>query len=802
MKTSLAITGVGMLSPIGLNALACMNEVRSAASNLTLQRIPDRARAWIVGGAVPTWTSTQRGRRLQTLAERALRSAWRQACLPASLDAVPTAMILGAPEAMRPGYRFPADGFDAGAWAAQLGVRTNYVEVMAVGACSAHGALHRAAQLLSEGRAAACAIVVADSQLQIRITRWHEDNFRLKCSYLNDGLMPAEAACCLVVENEQAALSRGARILARIAAVAAARESATILSAEPNAASGLTAVVRAALRDAGVDRRAIGMVWSDLNGEGYRAREWALTEIRLAFETHTVLMHPADCHGDLGAATDANLIGLAALCHGTNWSERKPLLVISGSDQGLRAACVIEAAREQPSIPSVSSGLPRIYATDYQVRSGFDAVQPAAQSEDPPRTLFEWQVRVGHKEDLSALCYQRQSVLVDASIPWRRLREPEQRMLNHADAIVAGGALSVAEAVSGLTSDEEGLCFGAALVVGGFPGAANLDLVERALAGASDARLKGIEQGLRHVPEHETLFQRIDSWMRHADPRIGALALRLAADRRRASGSQVLAALRHPAGALKAAGAAAAWRLGLTESVPELRAMLEHEDPGLRAEALRALMVLMPDATAQYCRMLAGSGADHVLDSLATLGNTADAELIAERTQEAGRTAGACRALGVLGDPRTVPVLLRTLQSSDLEHRLAAAQALELISGLRPRERASIEEPVEPGAGEPEVRTREIERVATSYEPWAKWWDGLRADIDPRTRLRRGKAFSPGLCVDELDDPRAALAARQRAYFELLVFARVAIPFEPDWFVARQEKAIGRWRQWRDGKSA
>jgi hypothetical protein len=56
--------------------------------------------------------------------------------------------------------------------------------------------------------------------------------------------------------------------------------------------------------------------------------------------------------------------------------------------------------------------------------------------------------------------------------------------------------------------------------------------------------------------------------------------------------------------------------------------------------------------------------------------------------------------------------------------------------------------------------------------------------------------FSLGTCIDEMADPKAALDARTRAHLELTARAPVNIPFEPDWFVARQEESIKAWRSW------
>src|SRR5439155_24869641 len=230
----------------------------------------------------------------------------------------------------------------------------------------------------------------------------------------------------------------------------------------------------------GVAAQDVDAVWCDLNGESYRAREWAFTEIRLKFQTHTELMHPADCHGDLGATSDTNLLALAAQAQATGWAHRKPLLVFTGSEVGVRAATVIGPPPEgqAPVALQVTEKLPGLVTTNLDVPAlGPDDVDPK-ESEDPPRIYFEWQLRQEHLEDLASIYYQRKRILLDPELPWPRAREPEQRILNHLDAAVAGGATSAWAVASGLKSDEEGLCFAGTLLLGVLPNSRNLSLLD------------------------------------------------------------------------------------------------------------------------------------------------------------------------------------------------------------------------------------------------------------------------------------------------------------------------------------
>jgi hypothetical protein len=129
--------------------------------------------------------------------------------------------------------------------------------------------------------------------------------------------------------------------------------------------------------------------------------------------------------------------------------------------------------------------------------------------------------------------------------------------------------------------------------------------------------------------------------------------------------------------------------------------------------------------------------------------------------------------------------------------KVAAGGALDLISGLHARERVPEMAQAEGAAGEaPTGEAHEVERVNTSVEFWTSWWHGRRERLNPAMRWRRGGYFSLGSCIDELANPKAKFADRARAYFELTARAPIALPFEPDWFVARQDEAINVCRAW------
>jgi 3-oxoacyl-[acyl-carrier-protein] synthase-1 len=789
-----------MLTPVGLSATVSMHSVRSSLTRLGQQRIPDRAQEWIVGGRVFTWTPHVGARHLEALAETSLRLAWRQASgRHPDFSSTPTAFAVAALDSPRPGVVFPRRDVDLLQWADACGLGVPvHAEAVPAGACSTQIGLQRSVALLESGKAAAGVVGGVDSQLHLRTVRWHENNHRLKCSYFTDGLMPAEAACFLVVEPEDLAQQRGASIIARILSIAAAQEEATLLSDSPNTAAGLTAAVRAALQDAGVAAADVGMILSDLNGESYRAREWAFAEMRLGFQTHTELMHPADCHGDLGAATDANLLGLAALCHGTGWSDGKPILVFSGSEGGLRAATVLAPPEGDGPFLQVSKGVSRVFSINFRIPAPPDLSDDFSRSADPPRAYFEWQLREEHRDELASLYYQRNAILRDASIPWPRLREAELRMLAHLDASVASGPSSMSVVAAGVAADEEGLCFGGAFLIGTLPTGENFSLIDAALEQPTEPRLAGIAAGLMHAPDSAELQRFVRIAVDSQEPAVQAMAVGVAGARRIDIRAQLPRLVAASDVSLLKAVAGTCRRLKVEEATTGLQQLLSHDRPDVRRAAVLALLRIVPGPTAAYARSRLDANAEFdgaLAVCVGIAGQLRDASMLVERIEQNPGERSLIEALGILGAPHGVPHLIWLLGSEDADVKVAAGAALDLIAGLHARERVARTESFEI-AGEVVAETREVEQVNTSAAFWTAWWEKQRTRLEMNARWRLGAYFTVNSCIDELANPLSAYDARTRAWLELVTRAPVDIPFEPDWFVQRQDESIHAWRAW------
>jgi 3-oxoacyl-[acyl-carrier-protein] synthase I len=772
LKLELVVTGVGLISPVGHSALQCMHSVRSGITRLYLQRLQDRTRQWISGGGCMLWSHQARGGYLRALAVHALRQAWTGACRPPAQAPKRVGLLLGAPDTPRPGFRFPAVAEDLESLVQEVGLDPPlHQEIIPAGACSTQLALARADELLREMRIDACIIGAVDSQIQYRVARWHEEHYRLKCSYLEDGLIPGEAAAFLIVERQGAAHRRGARVYAQLTSTAIACERASVLGDAPNTAAGLTAAVAACLKDARQPERPPAMVWSDLNGESYRAREWAFVELRCRLPNTVPLLHPADCHGDLGVATDANLLALATLAQVTGWAQGEPTLVFSGSEGGLRAATAVMAADLAPSDARVSIGALR----PRTAQLALPAAQPPdyESSEDPQRDHFQWLLSEEHRDEAAALYYQRRAILNDPELEWIRLAVPEQRLLNHMDAAAAGGTASMASLAAGVESDEEGTVFAGVLALAVWSSDESFERLRRASHGATAAWRAGAQAALTHVPCSPLLERCVAECVAHGEASVRAMGWHLAMHHR----------LRPPIGVVNAGSndgdstvllsiAEYARRVPHVMPAQLLLSLLQHVEARVRAAAVRALLAIEPQRTLAFARDNLRDDAqfDGALSLALGIGgheNDARALLAAARSE----SAAAIIAMGVHGDPSLIEPLVAASQSTGEDAlRDYAIQALAILGGT---DAADIARAGDAGA----VREK------------------LRAASRGGLRVRGGRPWTPMALVEALAAPSSPLAARRLALLEFQVWSRAAPAFELDWFVVRQRQAIDSLRQ-------
>ena len=336
-----------MISPVGLSAAEVAASVRAGTMRIAESSILDKrfvpfTLAEVPENVLPPLHArledeglTSREVRMVRLAEPALRECL--ATLPAGAAAPPLILALPELETTRP---LDADALLNALHTQVGGFARQYSEATFRGRAGGLHAIARAVQWLDAG----APFVIAggiDTYRDLYVLAKLDSDQRVKSASNADGFVPGEGAAFLLLTRREHAAAARLRALVSIGGFGTAVESGHLYSEQPYRGDGLAAVFAVSLTDAaGV----IADVYSSMNGENYWAKEWgvAFMRSRTRFaETHG-MHHPADCHGDTGAAAGPIMIGLAALGIRDGY-RRSPCLVYGSSDRGERAALVVTA---------------------------------------------------------------------------------------------------------------------------------------------------------------------------------------------------------------------------------------------------------------------------------------------------------------------------------------------------------------------------------------------------------------------------------------------------------------------------
>lgn len=253
-------------------------------------------------------------------------------------------LFVGLPE-IRPGFS-ESDGRWLCAQLSQgpaIAVFAN-AEPLFLGHAASLEALRQACEHLSKGGTELCVVGGIDSYVQPETLAWLDENRQLSSAKNRSGFVPGEAAGFALVSTRWASQCLG-RPLARVRAVHCARETKLIKRDVVCLGDGLCEAVSSVLGAACPSRPAIQTVYCDINGERYRSEEWGFVSLRLpcACADPASYEAPANCWGDVGAASGILFIGLAGQGWRRGYANGQEALLWASSEAGLRSAALLES---------------------------------------------------------------------------------------------------------------------------------------------------------------------------------------------------------------------------------------------------------------------------------------------------------------------------------------------------------------------------------------------------------------------------------------------------------------------------
>lgn len=348
----IVVVGAGAIAPSGLSPAevdACVRAgtMRFAESAFhdarvrpfQLAEVPEEALARLAEGLVADASLTPRDARLVRLAGHAIAQALREA----GAAAPKPPLFLGLPEKER--ARPVEPGKLLGRLAVQVGGAFDLAGSAGIpeGRHAALLAIGRASAALRSGAAKLALAGGADSYVDLYTLGTLDLEGRTKAAGRPDGFIPGEGAAVLLLATSKTAEALGLRPVAVLSEVVDGREAGHLHSREVFRGDGLATVLTTLLARV-PPPVPVRSVFSSMNGESHWAKEWGIASIRCQgpLDAACEVCHPADVHGDTGAATGALLVVLA--CLAARRDAAAPVLVTASADHGGRAALLVSAA--------------------------------------------------------------------------------------------------------------------------------------------------------------------------------------------------------------------------------------------------------------------------------------------------------------------------------------------------------------------------------------------------------------------------------------------------------------------------
>jgi 3-oxoacyl-[acyl-carrier-protein] synthase-1 len=210
-------------------------------------------------------------------------------------------------------------------------------------------ALGAAMDDIASGRTAAALVVGSDNfDDAASLGTFLRDN-RIKTPRNSDGFIPGMAAGAVLVTTADWAQKHGVQALARVDGVATATTPGPFGSEDvPYTGEGM-ALAMAALRKQVGAIKPCRNVMLGLNGERIWAKEWGVASVRHApfIAADVEVTHPADTLGEVGAATTATFLALAAKRLSREMNDMSQLIAAS-SDTGLQGVFLMSPTVRNP----------------------------------------------------------------------------------------------------------------------------------------------------------------------------------------------------------------------------------------------------------------------------------------------------------------------------------------------------------------------------------------------------------------------------------------------------------------------
>lgn len=348
MAGGVAIVGLGAATPVGRTAAASAAAVRAGVAGFGQHPLAFDSRGEPVTLAYAPWLDVEAAMsvRMQTLGLAAAEEALRP--LTADTDRrlrVGLALALPPP---RPGMPLSIDTEVRDAIVRTYPGMFTSVGIFSFGHAAGLTALDAGCRGLTRNSFEVCLILGLDSYIDLQTLDWLEDLEQLHgAGPMNNawGFVPGEGAGAVLVAGGDVAHRYGLEVLGSVLGTGTGLEKNLIKTESVCIGEGLTAAVRGALSGL-PPNEVVTDVYCDMNGEDYRADEYAFTALRTkqAFRSVSDFIAPADCWGDVAAASGPLGLTLAVIAGRKGYASGGHALVWASSESGERGAALLATA--------------------------------------------------------------------------------------------------------------------------------------------------------------------------------------------------------------------------------------------------------------------------------------------------------------------------------------------------------------------------------------------------------------------------------------------------------------------------
>jgi uncharacterized protein (TIGR02270 family) len=403
-----------------------------------------------------------------------------------------------------------------------------------------------------------------------------------------------------------------------------------------------------------------------------------------------------------------------------------------------------------------------------------------------------------HLDEAGFLYEQRVRWREDPSLRSDDVLELEERLEAHLDGLFLGGELARARCAALLDLQDAGAVFGALTLYCRQGSDARIrELIERVviddallIAAASEALCLELQAGQR-----ELVLQGLGS----AQPRVLAVWARVCGFQRLPLGESLLVGLAQVQDVDTCT--ALVWALGELRYAPaqeRLRALIA-EAESLPLQLIAAAVAALGKLERKVATCPASVLSEHPVVCLMKSGWGGERLLALVRSADVSSRAGAITALGLRGDPRSIPALLEVMATQP-PLSAACARALHLLTGAVLLETVAAESESSADELDPDLANVEheddeavpstVRRLSQDVDQWQRWLSEHRQPDSACVRM--GQPLGIAATVGALGSTAVPMQARRWLCDELRIRTGHELPLQPE-LPLRRQRAL--WSQ-------